>query len=1743
MKKNRFQLVKWFLGLMLLLAFCPVAVTAQSLKCGSQAAPPPNGNNPDSLISDRFGNLYDLEDLLVPQPLGSPAGSCPSGFFNLTFDVGFPMAMRPTVCQVFANLSTMIVEHSNTLGCGDVIPSSAVEIDVVWKAITPSVILGTGSPFYNDPTDPSFCPDLVLDRAFIKINGGIPSLTGIFDGRLEINSMPKNAAGIALPWHIDWATPVGAGEVDLYSVTLHEALHILGFASRITLPDYSLWDRIVHITDNFIPNGGSANIRPLISTHPLNPPCEPPATKNCWYLANGINSGNLQTTVSNTCSANNATPDVVVGEVAIAAVDATNTGGLSAQLSHLSETCNGSSEVYVMRGGFDPGMSRRVISGDELAILCELGYEISTLSFSCQGCYNIANFESRDVSDCCYQVFHGCVGQPIEVLNSDLLCNDLTNGEPQKIIRVWHSNSSTQIAPNSAGNGWLITMGTNGATYLDYTVLGCDCRMHNARFNVLLEKQCPPCAYNGDACGNLLCYYDFEDYTNLGGIETWLGYPFLIDGNVRVGTPDISVANGNHYLFMGASGGFSNSKEPVVMELNECVPPGCSLTLNADLGRSAGAVSATLNVWGSAQPPCPATIVPLIPIADNCTEVTVCAPGHSFAPTCVGSLPVEILNNSTFEPINHVTHIWENLTNEDVCYLTFVPSDGSVSLDNISATRSCKPEITCNFTGDKVCAGRTVNLPFQICAPDVPAGVDFTLITPSINLPIGWTVVSGLDPFPLTDEECIDIIIQVQVPTNAPIGSVNSIVLSGTATGLCSTIEWSCEASVTVEDCGPEGFTCGCIGSNVLNVDCGEPSVNPTDPNAELTSILDTDIPGHTVNFLIWPHTLFNTCLAVKGNLVIDNNYDLFIFGGEVRMQPGARIIVKSGAKLTLGLINSGTGTGQGIHGCEKMWRSIEVEPGGILITGYNVVQDGEFAFDIKSSPTAISTFSCAENDFNRNHVGVRVNNTSFASLNQDFGFSKNKFRATNDLLPKFSNDFNNWDHQYPYAGLFVRNTSFFVGASGNAGSDNLFDGLRNGIIADRAALFVYYATIQNLKGAPNIFQPNIDDSRRIGIFARSCNKFEVLNSNIVEAERGIFATRSSINFRNNTINPADIGLDFHSPLHQSIVIRDNDIYYRLFGVNVTEAETATLLHIAENDPMVQVPSAIDALNKTAIGIGGGASVKTLNGRIWNNKIKIPGYGVGISLGLVGNLIVHDNEITYDGATPPPGSMILDGVFALVSNSNYFYHNSVFGDNEAANLNGFHLFMAEKNKFCCNETNGIAYGFAFEGVCADTKLRHSDIGNHRVGLNIPYGYIDDQEIAGNHWNGTYPEHSAYHLGGVSDVQNSEFKVELPVGTTLWPVMPSSPSAPNQWFIPWPGNSTYCSSDMNNCPLPGLPDFSGGYPPRDFTGSELQTASYGFDSTPYGEMLQFESGRSLYRKLREDYSLLGNNAYIDGFYALEENSVGVLDEVDTQIAEMWAIDSATQAQVVAYQQTLDGIVVEINRIDSLYPFAQTYADTLVLQNHKKVFLEALLQPMVNLQNLTEGLTTAQQAKVPSILALNQSLSISTTLVSNRKTVNQIYLESIALGVFTLDAAQQNALLGVATQCPKLGGDAVLQARELYTRLVRDTIFDDEVLCETGARGRGTESEVLGMQPRNKVLLVPNPTLDHFTLRFSGLPISTPITVRIFDTSGKGYKELIVHNGEILSHSFAPGLYFCHVYIGEEIADIIKLVVIK
>ena len=106
--------------------------------------------------------------------------------------------------------------------------------------------------------------------------------------------------------------------------------------------------------------------------------------------------------VYNSCTVSN-TSDVVIGSTGIAPIAGGNgvapldQDELRQMTSHLNNDCNGQSGIsYVMESEINISNDYsplRVISQPELEILCELGYQISTNNYSCNGCFSMAHYD------------------------------------------------------------------------------------------------------------------------------------------------------------------------------------------------------------------------------------------------------------------------------------------------------------------------------------------------------------------------------------------------------------------------------------------------------------------------------------------------------------------------------------------------------------------------------------------------------------------------------------------------------------------------------------------------------------------------------------------------------------------------------------------------------------------------------------------------------------------------------------------------------------------------------------------------------------------------------------------------------------------------------------------------------------------------------------------------------------------------------------------------------------------------------------------------------------------------------------------------------------------------------------------------------------------------------------------------------------------------------------------------------
>lgn len=1709
--------------------------------CGSYAADPPFSNNPDSLVFDRFGNSFDIRKLLLSNGNGSGNKMMSGGYFHTTELGDPPPDVMDVVNQALIDISHTVLQRTSQTDCGDLAPQN-VELQVVWidfsspdpalmsqlgLSTLPAAGAGIGTPFYSGPTDQQ-CREVALERPFIKINGGRPNGQGIFDGRLLLNShLPSTNSCPDLTWNLDATSQNFPCQMDLYTVVLHELMHVMGYASRLGFTDaYSLWDQSLRVVDEYEPGGGGANPAHVITSDCIS---------NCWTPISNLNA-----LAAHTCDDHVNSPDIVVGDQAWAPVagnpnvDVNDANALNGVFSHLSQYCSGQDVHYVMRPGLDPGDYQRVMTDPELNIFCTLGYQVQSPTVSCDGCFNIAH-EDRNYHDetaCCFKTYFICRGQTISIPSSDLLCNDITNQDLQVITRVWPhggSFSGVTVTPSTSVDGWDILVNTtNSSQVFDYTVVGCDCRMHNGTFTLFIDQQCPNCTFTPDICDNMLCDGDFEDFTNTSTMESHFNYPLFFEGADVAGSPDIIVSSGgNHYVHVG---NYQN-REAVNLPLQNCVSPGCNLTLELDL--SGYSTTSSLEIWGSHNRPCPATVLGAAPLNNNCGGTTSCVPPEDFSPVCIANFPTNVFIGTEQAPhFEHIqNYVWPNNTDQEVCFLTFVPGGpgSNVYFDNVVATMTCEPTVTCNGADIDICAGtqQPATLNWEVCAPDLP-GAGSTNITVHLSLPSGITAVNPsqlAQTFTLAEGACTNITLDVL--SSLPAGTVVEATMTGQASGVCTSIQFSCTLAIHIITCDPPACTCTVPGS--INVDAGTG-----------TAVANTAIHPATTMAPNGYRRLQVPCLSISGNLLINNNYRLEIDADEIIMAPGAEITVVTYSQLDI--LN--TNQNGGMHGCNIMWRGITVEPKARLLLNNNIIQDAQYAVTSFRDENGLPKLKINNTQFNRNHVGIRITDPLgvYNNIPQEGIFSGNRFMCTSTMLPTF--DFiGNYLPNAPFAGIELHNAHFNVGGTGNTQINNFFDHLRNGIAAEKSDVQVFGARITNmLNGGPLVFngityyeyEPvTFDGAAGIGIFNIKGRDTHVEYSNFDHLYKGINSTFSHVNFLHNSVQDVTIGFEVGNTNNRTVSMTHNQIEFKQNGIRNSFCDTPTSLTINENENISLIAGNSDPdapANKSAIeSFGAVGSLLPEGASISYNTINLNGYANGISFQGHGNMDVFTNHVNFMGLTDGIYNFGYVGLTAFNTRLNYFNGNDIHSDSNTKHTWGITSADNESSIYCCNLTQNTYVGFHNNGWCDQSLIRGTTLDNIYSGLSCQNGTVIGPQVhAGNIWNQSYQFYGAYHGGGQGEIDNSQFFVEPPEVAPLWPEQRNPASG---WFIDdTNGNAVdNCAADASCPTVPTPPEFGPGEGGVIRT-TDIALVNGAFNDAKYADMLNFEGGRSLYRRIQEHHEMLGQDGKIDAFYQnCTESGLSHLFDVDGLVAKMESYAPAIRASVMAIETDIRNAYGTVATIQTQLASNPELPDYNQLITNLQSQSDFIAQKMADLNQLTEGhwqrqIASGQQA-LEVLLQLPDNLNHP---ADNRRIVDRIFLETIAQGIYELTSDQRDQLFNVATQCPSSGGDAVYAARELYGLGLGSTYFDDSQLCNSENRSSMTGTGIL---QTSRMKLAPNPALDAVQVFLPAEMVGKNLELTMVDMTGKIWLKQhyeAVHQSIMVQLAELPaGVYACRI----------------
>jgi len=971
--------------------------------------------------------------------------------------------------------------------------------------------------------------------------------------------------------------------------------------------------------------------------------------------------------------------------------------------------------------------------------------------------------------------------------------------------------------------------------------------------------------------------------------------------------------------------------------------------------------------------------------------------------------------------------------------------------------------------------------------------------------------------------------------------TTNSINVSPTVTSsyvVSITNEFGCvsekEVEVAVFPC--PNNTCICTGNNTFDFGIDDGQIHNI---SQLSGVPTTDV-------------FSSKCISIKGRVRFDLEFNNFR-NSIIHLSPGAELIVPDGETLTF--------SESILMGCDAMWKGISVETGGRLELWNSTIRDAQYAVTAYGE----STLQIMGSTFDRNFVGIFVPPPTAASpnvfnnqINQDFNaplfFSGNNYLCSGGLKPAYLGQSPS-PGNVSFAGLLLSNVNFFqVGFPQQTQFQKAtFDGLRNGIISYNTALEIR-ADIQNLVGE-NIggspFTPSgVGDYSHsgIGVFLRNSNGFQMIGSSIENAFKGIYARYADLdNVSKNTFTNVNTGIEIIKNEGKSIIIKDNDFYCDEGGIIVMESDRCDIqinknnVYRAEGstNPMVGIGiynSILDIKGSGNIADDGGVA------DIYQNHVELKNPNTttidkGIEIMNSSFVKVKSNTVYEQGS---PGEKHL---FSLLGNygSCQLRNNTGFNatsPNTTSKAVGLNIMNNTNTIYCCNTFSELDQAIRFSGMADDTRLLGNSFFNiNSRGLLLGSGTTigvqgnpsTDDFLPGNRWslNGGGAEHQGNQL----EVEDSRIFFDPNINLSY----PDPDPIPNQgWFVPDP--------NMTN-PTPTLDCFATpdcavdevsiiGTGPIDEVDIKIATGK--LSKGLFGGGVLWEGRRYLYRKLKQNNQLLGQNTAIDNFHIENTNSIlGQFFEIDKEIGTLYHIDNSLVPPIIAKRQIIKDLLYSIQEKDIMITTTPKNLHPTIWVE-KQLLLDQFAIVNEELNILLDGFKSEKQNSINTILSKNNNVNTETIFEQNIQIVNETYLNTLVSVDFDFDATQLQAIETIANQCPLYGGNVVFRARGMLKAVGDNTYYDDEQICNGAAKRKAVENKK-SIIASNSLTIFPNPANTNIHIILNSA-LETAVDFVFYDVSGKLIEKFVLPIGEkehnINVTHIPKGVYFYECRLNDE-----------
>ncbi|MBL7982139.1 MAG: hypothetical protein JNL52_10070, partial [Flavobacteriales bacterium] len=808
-------------------------------------------------------------------------------------------------------------------------------------------------------------------------------------------------------------------------------------------------------------------------------------------------------------------------------------------------------------------------------------------------------------------------------------------------------------------------------------------------------------------------------------------------------------------------------------------------------------------------------------------------------------------------------------------------------------------------------------------------------------------------------------------------------------------------------------------------------------------------------------YTYLTGSVNILGDFLVDA--DVLFFNAQVYLSAGARIVVLNEAD-----VNSITSS---FIACDSvMWKGISVGNGSIANLYASLLADAETGIEATDGATVIIS-GC---DFRNNRVDVGVPpNTVFNSVSL---LAQNTvFHAEGPLAAPYTGQTTVLGTQ-GYAAFDVNDMALDL-----TGIANVIHHKSNGVVGTRCDVHVANCSMRDIQPDPAYVLvgngAGINCSGPQGWFTLKQTGFGAgigAAPSFKDCYWGIYTRYMNVRSSENFMNNVGTAYRVEKSGYRDVDIQNNRLDTRRDGIVLNMNDGAAYLLVQFNDITFAQDPPPGQYNKGYYAIRvNEANTLNLDSKIQNNTIRyrLGAYSARGGIWLVSArryLVANNTLLMTDNASNRVG-ILLNGCTEPDVKCNDI-HGATNGYLELGQAS-VRSFGGTTPLFSCNRMDRTTNGMLFSGWTV-AEVRGNEISNHKYGLHLEQNaIIGPQNHRGNLWL-----QPAQVWGAWCETASIADQSVIAVDPGAAYNTPTSSSPPG-FIFPQSGTTFSCYDGLGECV---------GYKERCVgCGNEIYQAvvDSSLENGVYTDETRWSLKGELYEVLKSDSTMLEDPAMQAFYSAVQSTVIGALKDVDEERIALFDMDSTI---VVQLQQNREQLLV----LQGELKLALGDLSAPGLTEAQKTFLLGAIQGLQqNIGELiafnTHALTLAADSRVLSaegVKNTNAMLGATELTETNSKTVNEIYLNTVAKDVDEFTVQQTDNLFEVANQCPLLGGDAVFMARALYYLIDPEQEFDDPALCLQ----QGLITKNLKEGPNERLSIVPNPTNGKATL-----VLSTPL----------------------------------------------------